>query len=329
MKHVNFGSTGLKVSQFCLGTMTFGLQCDVPTSHAILNHAVEKGITFLDLADVYPVGGTLETVGRTEEIVGEWMRGRRDEFVIATKCNGPMGAQPWNRGNSRKHILDAVDASLTRLNTDYIDLYQLHGTDEDTPLDETLEALNHLLVSGKVRYVGVSNWLAWHLALALGRADALKVTRLASIQPRYNLLFREFERELFPLCESEGIAVIPYNPIAGGMLSGKHVSGAPPEGTRFTLGNAAWRYQERYWHDRVFDTVEQIRGVADEAGIPMATLAVAWVMANPVVTAPILGASRPEQLDATIAAADVTLDSDVLTRLDELTVAYRFGDADR
>lgn len=329
MKHVNFGSTGLKVSQFCLGTMTFGLQCDVPTSHAILNHAVEKGITFLDLADVYPVGGTLETVGRTEEIVGEWMRGRRDEFVIATKCNGPMGAQPWNRGNSRKHILDAVDASLTRLNTDYIDLYQLHGTDEDTPLDETLEALNHLLVSGKVRYVGVSNWLAWHLALALGRADALKVTRLASIQPRYNLLFREFERELFPLCESEGIAVIPYNPIAGGMLSGKHVSGAPPEGTRFTLGNAAWRYQERYWHDRVFDTVEQIRGVADEAGIPMATLAVAWVMANPVVTAPILGASRPEQLDATIAAADVTLDNDVLTRLDELTVAYRFGDADR
>jgi aryl-alcohol dehydrogenase-like predicted oxidoreductase len=329
MEYVNFGSTGLRVSQFCLGTMTFGLQCDVPTSHAILNHAVDKGITFLDLADVYPVGGTLETVGRTEEIVGEWMRGRRDEFIIASKCNGAMGRQPWNQGNSRKHILDAVDASLARLNTDYIDLYQLHGTDPNTPLDETLEALNHLLVSGKVRYIGVSNWLAWHLALALGRADALKVTRIASIQPRYNLLFREFERELFPLCASEGVAVIPYNPIAGGMLSGKHVGGEPPEGTRFTLGNAAWRYQERYWHDRVFDTVEAIRGVADEAGLPMATLAVAWVMANPVVTAPILGASRPEQLDATMAAADVTLDADLLARLDELTVAYRFGDADR
>lgn len=329
MNYVNFGSTGLRVSQFCLGTMTFGLQCDVPTSHDILNHAVDKGVTFLDLADVYPVGGTLATVGRTEEIVGDWMRGRRDEFIIATKCNGPMGAQPWRQGNSRKHILDACDASLRRLNTDYIDLYQLHGTDAHTPLDETLDALNTLLVSGKVRYIGVSNWLAWHLALALGRADALKVARIVSIQPRYNLLFREFERELFPLCASENIAVIPYNPIAGGMLSGKHVSGEPAEGTRFTLGNAAWRYQERYWHDRVFDTVEAIRGVAADAGLPMATLAVAWVMANPVITAPILGASRPEQLDATIAAADVTLDADLLARLDELTVAYRFGDADR
>lgn len=329
MEYVNFGATGLRVSQFCLGTMTFGLQCDVPTSHAILNHAVDKGITFLDLADVYPVGGTLETVGRTEEIVGDWMKGRRDDFIITTKCNGPMGAQPWKQGNSRKHILDACDASLRRLNTDYIDLYQLHGTDPNTPLDETLDALNTLLVSGKARYIGVSNWLAWHLALALGRADALKIARIASIQPRYNLLFREFERELFPLCASENIAVIPYNPIAGGMLSGKHVGGEPPEGTRFTLGNAAWRYQERYWHDRVFDTVEAIRAVADDAGLPMATLAVAWVMANPVVTAPILGASRPDQLDATIAAADVTLDADLLSRLDELTVAYRFGDADR
>lgn len=329
MNYVNFGSTGLRVSQFCLGTMTFGLQCDVDASHAILNYAVEKGVTFLDLADVYPVGGTLETVGRTEEIVGDWMRGRRDNYIIATKCNGPMGRQPWNQGNSRKHILDAVDASLSRLNTDYIDLYQLHGTDPNTPLDETLEALQHLLTSGKVRYIGVSNWLAWHLALALGRADALKVTRIASIQPRYNLLFREFERELFPLCASEGIAVIPYNPIAGGMLSGKHVGGEPPEGTRFTLGNAAWRYQERYWHDRVFESVNAIRQVADDAGLPMATLAVAWVMANPVVTAPILGASRPEQLDATLAAADVTLEPDVLERLDEITVGYRFGDADR
>jgi len=329
MEYVNFGSTGLRVSQFCLGTMTFGLQCDVPTSHAILNHAVDKGVTFLDLADVYPVGGNLQTVGRTEEIVGESMRGRRDEFIIASKCNGAMGPKPWQQGNSRKHILDAVDASLRRLDTDYIDLYQLHGTDPHTPIDETLGALNHLLVSGKVRYIGVSNWLAWHLALALGRADALKVTRIASVQPRYNLLFREFERELFPLCASEGIAVIPYNPIAGGMLSGKHVGGEPPEGTRFTLGNAAWRYQERYWHDCVFDTVEAIRKVADEAGLPMATLAVAWVMANPVVTAPILGASRPEQLDATLAAADVTLDADLLTRLDDLTVGYRFGDADR
>ncbi len=330
MEHVLLGRTGLRVSRVCLGTMTFGLQCDEDESRAILDRAADGGVTFLDTADVYPVGGSLDTVGRTEEILGRWLRGRRDDYVVATKCFGRMGAAPWKQGNSRKHILDAVDESLRRLDTEYIDLYQLHGPDPRTPLEETLEAMDTLVRSGKVRYIGVSNWLAWQLALAVGRAEARSLAGFVSIQPRYNLLFREFERELFPLCEAEGIGVIPYNPIAGGMLSGKHVADSgPTEGTRFTLGGAAQRYQDRYWNDRAFATVDELRGVAAEAGIPLPTLAVAWVLANPVVTSPIIGASRPDQLDATLAAVDTELDADLLATLDELTVAYRFGDAAR
>lgn len=330
MEHVRLGSTGLRVSRVCLGTMTFGLQCEEDESRAILDRAADGGVTFLDTADVYPLGGSLATVGRTEEIVGRWLRGRRDDYIVATKCFGRTGEAPWQQGNSRKHILDAVEASLRRLDTEYIDLYQLHGPDKRTPLEETLEAMDTLVRSGKVRYIGVSNWLAWQLALALGRAEARSLAAFCSIQPRYNLLFREFERELFPLCEAEGIGVIPYNPIAGGMLSGKHVpDSGPTEGTRFALGNAAERYQNRYWNDRAFETVEALRGVAEEAGMPLPTLAVAWVLSNPVVTSPIIGASRPDQLDDTLAAVDVELDADLLATLDELTVAYRFGDAAR
>jgi 1-deoxyxylulose-5-phosphate synthase len=330
MEHVRLGATGLKVSRICLGTMTFGLQCDEPTSIAILDRAAERGVTFLDTADVYPLGGSLETVGRTEEILGRWLDGRRDRFVVATKCWGATGPSPWDRGASRRHIMDAVDASLRRLKTDWIDLYQLHGFDPETPLDETLEALDALVRSGKVRYVGCSNWLAYRVARALGRSEALGVARMVSVQPRYNLLFREFERELFPLCLEEGIGVIPYNPIAGGLLSGKHDRRRPPaEGTRFTLGSAGSMYQQRYWEDRAFDTVEALRKLADEADMPLPTLAVAWVLAQPAVTSPIVGASRPEQLDATLGAVDVTLDEDLLKRLDELTRPYRMGDAVR
>lgn len=329
MEHVRLGTTGLQVSRICLGTMTFGGQCDEATSHAILDRAAEAGVTFLDAADAYPVGHPTK-LGRTEEILGGWLRGQRDDFILASKCSNPMGPAAWQRGNSRKHILDAVDASLRRLDTDYIDLYQLHGPDPGTPLDETLDAMDAVVRAGKVRYIGVSNWLAWQLALALGRAEARSLTRFVAIQPRYNLLFREFERELFPLCESEGLGVIPYNPIAGGMLSGKHVAGtAPTEGTRFTMGTAAERYQNRYWHDRAFTTVEALRHVAHDAGLALPTLAVAWVLANPVITAPILGASHPAQLDETLAAVDVTLEPDLLQTLDDLTVAFRYGDAER
>jgi aryl-alcohol dehydrogenase (NADP+) len=327
MRHVRLGRTGLPVSRLCLGTMTFGLQCDEPASRAILDRAAEGGITFLDTADVYPLGGTPETVGRTEEILGRWLTGRRHEFIVATKCSGATGSRSWDRGLSRKHILDAIDASLRRLKTDYVDLYQAHHPDHDTPIDETLRAFDDVVRAGKARYIGCSNYPAWQTARALGRSDLLGLARFDTVQPRYNLLFRQIERELLPLCEDEGLAVIPYNPLAGGFLSGKHRREAgPTAGTRFTLGTAARRYQERYWREREFESVEAIRGVAAEGGMSMVQLALAWVLAHPAVTSPIVGASRPAQLDEAIAAVGKTLDSGLKTRLDELTAEYRLGD---
>lgn len=227
-------------------------------------------------------------------------------------------------------MLDAIDASLKRLQTDHVDLYQLHSDDRETPLDESLEALDVIVRSGRARYIGVSNFLAYRLARALGRSELHKLTRFVSVQPRYSLLFREIERELLPLCGEEGLGVIPYNPLAGGLLTGKYKAGAKPEdNTRFTLGTAGTMYQDRYWNERSFASVAQLHALADEAGVPLATLAVAWVMANPLITAPLLGASRPEQLDATLAAADYKLDAGLKQRLDELTADFRKGDAPR
>jgi aryl-alcohol dehydrogenase (NADP+) len=226
--------------------------------------------------------------------------------------------------------MDAVDASLRRLGTDYIDLYQLHQDDPDAPLDETLGALDALVRAGKVRYIGCSNFLSYRLARALGRSETLGLARFDSVQPRYNLLFREFERELFPLCLEEGVGVIPYNPLAGGLLSGKHGRDKPPtQGTRFTLPNAGPMYQERYWHQREFDVVDAFQEIAKEAGLKPTTLALAWVLQQPGITAPIIGASRPDQLDDTLAAADVKLGEGVLRKLDELTRDFRRGDAPR
>src|SRR5205085_2875828 len=253
--------------------------------------------------------GATETVGRTEEIVGRWMKGRRDDFIVATKCFGRTGPQPWQQGNSRKHIMEAIHGSLRRLQTDVIDLYQLHQPDANTPIDETLEALDDLVRVGKVRYVGCSNFLAYKVARAVGRSEARGLAGFDSVQPRYNLLFRQIERELLPLCEEEGIGVIPYNPLAGGLLTGKHERSRPPtEGTRFTLGTAATTYQERYWHDREFDTVDAFMKVSAEAGLSPTTLATAWTLAHPAITSAIIGASRPDQLTDTLAAADVTLE---------------------
>ena len=322
MKHIRLGRTGLSVSRLCLGTMTFGYQCDEDVSRSILDAAAEGGITFIDTADVYPLGGDGSTVGRTEEIVGRWMNGRRDEFVVATKCVGPMSTRRWDRGASRKHIMDAVDGSLRRLQTDYIDLYQMHQFDPSVTQDETLSALTDLVRVGKVRYIGCSNYLAYELARGVGRSEALGLARYDSVQPRYNLLYRNIERELLPLCQEEGIGVIPYNPLAGGFLSGKHQRGNPTEGTRFTLGTAMERYQERYWHDRQFDAVDALRPLAAETAVSVATLAVQWVLANPVVTAPIVGASRPEQLADALAAVTTPLDVEVKSALDELTIDY-------
>ena len=330
MRHVRLGRTGLSVSRLCLGTMTFGLQCDEPASVAILDRAASGGITFLDTADVYPLGGSLETVGRTEEVLGRWLGPRRHDFVIATKCFGAMSARPWDRGSSRKHILDAIEGSLRRLRTDYVDLYQLHHPDAGTPLDETLRALDDIVRAGKARYVGCSNFLAYQVARALCKSETLGLARFDSVQPRYNLLFRQIERELLPLCQEEGLGVIPYNPLAGGFLSGKHRrETGPTAGTRFTLGSAAGRYQDRYWREREFATVEALRPLAAEAGMSLVQIALAWVLAHPAVTAPIVGASRPEQLDDVLPAADKAIGADLKARLDELTREYRWGDDPR
>ncbi len=310
--------------------MTFGLQCDERTAVAILDRAAEGGVDFLDTSDAYPLGGDLSTRGVTEEILGRWLRGRRDRFIVATKCFAPTGPAPFDAGNSRKHILAAVEASLRRLQTDYIDLYQLHGYDPQTPIDETLGALDDLVHQGKVRYTGCSNFLTYQLVRAVGRTETLRLARLDCVQPRYNLLFRQIEREMLPYCSEEGIGVIPYNPIAGGLLSGKHSrANPPPEGTRFTLGNAALNYQDRYWHDREFDTVDALRQLAKEAGVSLVTLSVAWVMANKAITAPIIGASHPDQLGPSLTAAEYTVGGELKSRLDELTHEYRLGDAPR
>jgi len=330
MQHVRFGKTGLQVSRLCLGTMTFGLQCDEATSFGILDAAADAGVTFIDTADVYPLGGTYEAAGRTEEIVGRWLKGKRESYIVATKCSGKVGAAAWQQGTSRKHVLAAVDASLKRLGTDYVDLYQVHHHNASTPADETLEAFDTVVRSGRARYIGCSNYQAWRVARSLGRSEALGTARFASVQPRYNLLFRQFERELFPLCEEEGLAVIPYNPLAGGLLTGKHQrGGTAPEGTRFTLGAAGKMYSDRYWHDREFNAIASIGEIAREAGIDITTLSVAWVLANPAITSAIIGASRPAQLSASVAAAELKLDPSIKTRLDELTHEFRMGDAIR
>ncbi len=226
MKTRKLGRTGLEVPVLCLGTMTFGLQSDEETSFEILDRSLEAELNFLDTADVYPIGGTLETVGRTEEIIGRWMRerGNREQILLATKCRGRMGSGPNDEGLSRQHILRAIDDSLRRLGTDYVDLYQTHAFDARTPIDETLRALDDLQRAGKVRYLGCSNYPSWRLAQALSAAERLGIDGYASVQPRYNILYREIETELLPQCRAEGLGVLVYNPLAGGFLSGIYCS---------------------------------------------------------------------------------------------------------
>jgi aryl-alcohol dehydrogenase (NADP+) len=329
MQYTKLGNTGLTVSRLCLGTMTFGLQIDEAPARAILDESAANGITFIDTADVYPLGADIDAAGRTEEIVGRWLKGRRDDFILATKAVGKMGPNVWDAGASRKHLISAIEASLRRLDTDYVDLYQLHSDDQATPLDETLEALDTIVRSGKARYIGVSNFLAYRLAKALGRSDVRGLTRFVCVQPRYNLLFRQIERELLPLCDEEKLGVISYNPLAGGLLTGKHHQGTPPQGGRFTLGSAGNMYQKRYWHEREFATVGQLGDAVRDSGLSLTTAAIAWVLANPIVTSAIIGASRAEHLKDAIAAAGTTLDAALKARLDELTQEYRMGDAPR
>src|SRR5437588_5185863 len=250
MKIKRLGRTGLKVTELCLGTMTFGNQCDEPTSHAIMSKAFDAGVTFFDTADAYPLGATSETVGRTEEYIGRWFQshqGRRDQIILATKFYGQVGSGPNDKGGSRKHIVQAIEGSLRGLQTDYIDLYQMHFPDHETPIDETLRALDDLVHSGKVLYIGCSNYPAWELSKALWTSDKLGLARFDSVQPRYNLLARDIEAEMLPLCLDEGVGVIAYNPLAGGLLTGKHHRDEPPaENTRFAV--AGKLYRERYWN---------------------------------------------------------------------------------
>ena len=325
MQFTRLGRTGLKVSRICLGTMTFGVQCDEGQSRAILDRAADGGISFLDTADGYPVFGSRETVGMTEEILGRWLQGRRSDFIVATKCFASMGPNPWDRGTSRRHILDAVEQSLRRLRTDWIDLYQLHNYDPEVPLDETLEAMDSLVKAGKVRYIGCSNWLAFRLARAIGRSEARGWARFDSVQPRYSMIFRQWERDLFPLCLEEGIGIICFSPLAGGMLTGKHHQDqAPAPESRFGRHPMS---NDMYWRDETFDTVRQANEIAAELGIALPTLAIGWTLAQPAITAPIVGASRPEHLDPVLAALDTPLPSEVIDRLDAISRRHRLGDA--
>jgi aryl-alcohol dehydrogenase-like predicted oxidoreductase len=320
MKIKRLGRTGLKVSEICLGTMTFGNQCDEPTSRAIIDKAVEYGITFFDTADSYPIGGTPETQGRTEEIIGRWLKGRREKIVLATKFFMPTGTGPNDRGGSRKHILRAVEDSLRRLQTDYIDLYQMHFPDWETPLDETLRALDDLVRSGKVRYIGCSNYPAWLLAKALWISDKLGLARFDSVQPRYNLLFRHIEVELLPLALDQGIGVIGYNPLAGGMLTGRYHAGeSVQEGTRFALHqNAGQLYRARYWQEAQLQAVDRFKKVCEERKAPMTQVALAWVLKQPAITSAIVGASKAEQLDQSLPAVDLALDEQLLAACDDI-----------
>ena len=329
MEYKKLGRTGLKVSRVCLGTMTFGNQCDTAQSHEILDYALEAGISFLDTADIYPANGVPEDIGKTERIIGEWIGPHRDDVVLATKFFAPTGPNPWQGGSSRRNIRDSVEASLKRLQTDYIDLYQVHFPDFETPIDETLEALDDLIRQGKILYAGCSNYPAWYLALTIGVSEANNLIRFDCVQPRYNLLFREPERDLYSLCDFKEIAVIPYNPLAGGLLTGKHSREAPLDGTRFTLeGGQGQRYMDRYWANISHETVDLIRPVAEQAGVSLAQLSIGWVLANPTVTSPIIGATNPQQLDDAIRAVQNPLDEETISNLNEITYEFRRGDTD-
>lgn len=309
MQIKRMGRTGLKVSELCLGTMTFGNQADEATSHAIMDKAFDGGIFFFDTADAYPLGATPDMLGRTEEIIGRWLKGRRDDIVLATKCRNPVGSRPNDAGLSRKHIIDACEQSLRRLQTDYIDLYQMHGPDPETPIDETLRALDDLVRSGKVRYIGCSNFSAWEICKALWTSDRLNLARFDCVQPRYNILFRHLEDEIMPLCHDQGLGIIAYNPLAGGFLTGRYKKGQEVEaGTRFGLHNAGQLYQNRYWQAAQFDAVDRLQTFFTERGESIIAAAIAWVLEHPEVTSAIVGASKPEQLDDSLRAVEFRLD---------------------
>ena len=323
METVRLGRHGLRVSRLCLGTMVFGAQCDEAASVRVLDAAAELGFSFLDAADVYPVPPDLATAGATEEILGRWLRGRREEFTVATKFVNPMGGGPNDQGASRKHMVEACEASLRRLGTDRIDVYYIHHSDPSTPIEETMEAFDRLHAAGKILYVGISNFATWELALAQAVVAERRLAPIAALQPRYNLLFRQPERDLLPLARALGMGVMPYNPLGAGMLTGKYrrASEPPPE-SRFGWGDYGRMYRGRYWSEEMFTVVDALVAVAAEEGCTPAQAALAWLLAGDAVTAPIVGASRPEQLAETVKCLDVRLGDASRARLDEASRSF-------
>ena len=315
MEYIRFGNTGLKVSKICLGCMTYGQPTDrwpwalnEEQSRPFIQKALELGINFFDTADVY-------TAGASEEVVGRALRdfASREEVVIATKVHGPMGPGPNDKGLSRKHIMSAIDASLKRLGTDYVDLYQIHRWDYETPLEETLEALHDVVKAGKARYIGASSMFAWQFAQALYTADLHNWTRFVSMQPQYNLVYREEEREMLPLCQDQKIAVIPWSPLARGLLTGKRTKGG--EETERARTDAFGK--SLYTRDDDFHISNLVNEIAEERGIPNAQVALAWLFSKPIITAPIIGASKPGHLEDAVGALTVKLTEEEIKRLEE------------
>jgi aryl-alcohol dehydrogenase (NADP+) len=316
MELVRLGNTGLKVSKICLGAMTYGSPkwrdwvLDEEASRPFIKTALEKGINFFDTADVYSLGASEEVLGRALKDFGP----SREQTVVATKVFSPMGKTPNEAGLSRKHILHAIDNSLRRLGMDYVDLYQIHRFDPATPIEETIEALHDVVKAGKARYVGASSMYAWQFAKYLHLAEQMGKTRFVSMQNHYNLIYREEEREMMPLCRDEGIAVIPWSPLARGFLAGNRRRQDKGETARAKSDEFA---HMMYYQDSDFTVVDRVSEIAQKRGVPNAQVGLAWLMQRPGVTAPIVGASKPHHLDDAVAAASLKLDEAEMKALSE------------
>ena len=313
MYYRSLGRSGLKVSAVGLGANRIGNKCDLETTRAILHAAIDLGINTIDTADVY-------ASGKSEEFIGQSIRDRRARYVIATKVRSRLGDGPNDQGASRHHILSGVEASLRRLQTDYIDLYQIHSWDADTPIDETMRALDDLVRAGKVRYVGASNFAAWQLCRANDVAEMRNWTAFVSIQPEYHMLERGIEAELVPYCQAFGVGILPYFPLAGGFLTGKYKRGqAAPRGSR---GEAS-TYVQKYMTEANYTIVERLTTFAEERGQTMLTLAIAWLLAQQQVSSVISGATRVEHVIANARGAEWALSADELTQVNDILGARR------
>ncbi len=324
MNYRRLGTTGMNVSELCLGTMTYGSPewrewvLDEQASRPFIKQALDAGINFFDTADMY-------SLGESERVVGKALLdyAPREDVVIATKVFNPMGDGPNNRGLSRKHIMDAIDSSLLRLGTDHVDLYQIHRWDYHTPIEETMEALHDVVKAGKARYIGASSMFAWQFAKAQHTAHIHGWTRFATMQPMYNLIYREEEREMLPLCTDQGVGVIPWSPLARGILAGKTVQGKGGESARAQTDENTRKW--RLGSDIDQPVIEALRQVATDRGVAMAQVALAWVISNPAVTAPIIGASKPRHIDEAIAALELTLSDDEKSALESAYVPHRIA----